>query len=468
MSNYELNFIKTIEYENLLWNINIVTQFSSILIQFYSKNSFYLYESILAINDLHQKFNNNNLTIKEIFNIISTNLIDSEKFKIEKNIYNVKLIILNNFNAIEIILENKLYSSNILQKLIESIEIVKKENVEIKNELSNTKKEINFLNEKIKNLEEKNELILEKQRKNIPLIKTSLEFKKSLIAHDSGITSISYFPSGDLISVSYDKSIKFWSKNDFKLLNSIENAHNKNINYVCVKDQNNFLTCSSDKNIKFWSNINNNWINIEEISNAHNDSINKCIYYINNKIISCSKDKTIKLWQKEQNKNYQCETIFTHLDYIKSIILINEKNYLISSGGDGTKIWNLNNKENIISFPEAKCYGTNALIQLDYYRIIIGGDNIKIISLSEMKIIKYINNQSTCWGLCSIEKEGIFISGGWMHDLRIYRYDNYECIQTIQNVHNGCIEGIIYCNNQLIVSYANDKNIKLWLIKNLI
>ena len=95
----------------------------------------------------------------------------------------------------------------------------------------------------------------------------------------------------------------------------------------------------------------------------------------------------------------------------------------------------------------------------------VGGDDIKIISLPQLKIIKSINNQSTCWGLCSIENEGIFISGGWMHDLRVYRYDNYECIQIIKNVHNGSIEGIIYYNNELILSYANDKIIKLWKIK---
>ena len=45
MSNYELNFLKTIEFNHKVWNISIITQFSSILIQFYSKNSFYLYES---------------------------------------------------------------------------------------------------------------------------------------------------------------------------------------------------------------------------------------------------------------------------------------------------------------------------------------------------------------------------------------------------------------------------------------
>ena len=463
MSNYELNFLKTIEFNHKVWNISIITQFSSILIQFYSKNSFYLYESILTLNELQTIFNNN-LSIKEFFQIILSNLIDEKNFKIENNNNNIKLLFLTQ-NKIEIILENKIFSSNILQKIIENIELIKKENEEIKLELSYTKKEIKSLNEKIKFLEDKNKIIFETEKQNNPTINTNLEFKKTLNAHESGITSINFFPSGDLISVSYDKSIKFWSKNDFQLTNKIQNAHEKNINYVYIKDSNNFITCSADKNIKFWNKINNNWIKSDEIANAHKDSINKCIYYINDKIISCSKDRTIKLWQKENSLNYQCETIFTHSDYIKSILYLNDKNYLISSGGDGTKIWNLNNKENIISIPEAKCYGTNALIRLDYYRIIVGGDDIKIISLPQLKIIKSINNQSTCWGLCSIENEGIFISGGWMHDLRVYRYDNYECIQIIKNVHNGSIEGIIYYNNELILSYANDNIIKLWKIK---
>ena len=36
------------------------------------------------------------------------------------------------------------------------------------------------------------------------------------------------------------------------------------------------------------------------------------------------------------------------------------------------------------------------MLYLDYYRIMVGGDDIKIISLPQLKIIKSINNQSIC------------------------------------------------------------------------
>lgn len=92
MSNYELNFLKTIEFNHKVWNISIITQFSSILIQFYSKNSFYLYESILTLNELQTIFNNN-LSIKEFFQIILSNLIDEKNFKIK-----IIIIILNYYS----------------------------------------------------------------------------------------------------------------------------------------------------------------------------------------------------------------------------------------------------------------------------------------------------------------------------------------------------------------------------------
>ena len=82
-----------------------------------------------------------------------------------------------------------------------------------------------------------------------------------------------------------------------------------------------------------------------------------------------------------------------------------------------------------------------------------GGKNL------DVTIIKSINNQSTCWGLCSIENEGIFISGGWMHDLRVYRYDNYECIDIIKDAHLSHITGFIEFKNDLIGLYSSDAKI---------
>ena len=73
----------------------------------------------------------------------------------------------------------------------------------------------------------------------------------SINPHNDEINSMSIFPSGNLISVSDDKSIKIYD-NNFNIIQSIENAHDESIDYVNIKDENNFVTCSKDKSIKTW------------------------------------------------------------------------------------------------------------------------------------------------------------------------------------------------------------------------
>ena len=59
------------------------------------------------------------------------------------------------------------------------------------------------------------------------------------------------FPSGNISSVSKDKSIHIYD-NNLNILQDIQNAHEDLICYIDIKDENNFVTCSNDKNIKTW------------------------------------------------------------------------------------------------------------------------------------------------------------------------------------------------------------------------
>ena len=61
-----------------------------------------------------------------------------------------------------------------------------------------------------------------------------------------------------------------------------------------------------------------------------------------------------------------------------------------------------------------------------------------------------------------IEKNGIFLIGGWSKDILIYRKDNFECIQTIQNAHEKSINGFIQLKNGNILSYSNDEKINIY------
>ena len=141
---------------------------------------------------------------------------------------------------------------------------------------------------------------------------------------------------------------------------------------------------------------------------------------------------------------------------------------LISSGLDGTKFWDLNdyNNINLIQyFQDTWCGWNNGLCRLNQNTIIVEsqkGNSLKVISILEKRIIKEINNPFYCYSISLIDDKGIFLVGGRSKDIIIYRNDNYESIQTIQNAHDDNIKGFIELKDGSIASYSNDKKIKIW------
>ncbi len=97
------------------------------------------------------------------------------------------------------------------------------------------------------------------------------------------------------------------------------------------------------------------------------------------------------------------------------------------------------NFECITNIKEVICYNTNMLKELDDDRIIVGDDIIKVISKSNKTIIKEINNEFRCIGLCVIREKKIFLIGGYDNQIRIYRSDIFELIETINNARDDWI-----------------------------
>ena len=104
----------------------------------------------------------------------------------------------------------------------------------------------------------------------IHLSKYNLNNINSIIQYEDCVNSISIFPSGNIISVSGDKSIIIYDIH-FNILEQIKNTHDKGICYIEVKDENNFITCLIDKSIKLWIKKENKWILNQMIKNAHEE-----------------------------------------------------------------------------------------------------------------------------------------------------------------------------------------------------
>ena len=284
---------------------------------------------------------------------------------------------------------------------------------------------------------------------------------KSIYTNNNCVYSVSSFPSGNIVSVSNDKSIKIYDIH-YNIIQNIKNAYLGPINYVDIKDDNNFVACSDDKNIKTWIKDKKDYIINKIIKNAHNDSITKVIYFSNRNLISCSYDKTVKIWE-ENNKNYQLISILNHSNLVWSILLLNDKNILISSGWNGTKFWNINNMELIQYLNKVQCSSWNSLCRIENDKIIVGqGKLVQIVSLIKKRIIKEINLLFDCIGIRIIKEKKIFLIGGKSKNILIYNYENYDYIQTIKNAHEDYIIGFIELKNSSIISFSNDNTIKIW------
>ena len=477
-------FNNKVEKNYKQYKILLIPEKETINISIQNNSSNAIFESDFNIEYLH-KILMSSFTIKEIIDFISTS-INKKNIEIKENKMNLKLIFISSLfsnQSIELIIKKKIKITEefiemlfnqmqfILTKneqLEKRIELLEKENNIIKKEIKKSEENLNSkilncdikkkeIEERIKHLEKYNI----NQKKYVPKIEYKLNKTKTINSYNGLISSISSFPSGNIISVSYDKSIKIFD-NNFNLIQIINNAHDSSIFNIDIQNENNFVTCSADNNIKTWIKNNNNFKLNNIIENAHNNTIYKVIYDSKGNLYSCSYDKTVKKWEFNNNK-YQNVINLNHNSWVNSILLLENMNLLISTGEGGTRFFNINNYECIYYIKDAICNNRNALCKIDNDKIIIGAYNfIKIISLKEKKVIKIIDNCFRCWGINVIDDKGIFIIGGKSKVIKVYRNDNFECIQTIENGHKEGINGFCELYDKSIISFSDDKTINLW------
>ena len=313
-----------------------------------------------------------------------------------------------NFNNI-INLESKFKGIN------EILIILEEENVNINNKINLGNSKIKEINERVINLEEIkinerinylekdnvninniiNEFVLNQNQNEIKeqnLTKINLTNTNTIQKHLSRVQSASIFPSGNIVSVSDDKSIIIYD-NLFNVLQIISDAHSQQIYYIEIKDENNFVTCSNDKTIKTWIKRNNKFEINKTINNAHNDAVIKVIYNSKGNLISCSFDYSIKIWEEKNGEYINIKTL-SHSKYIFTLLLLEDKNLLVSSGADGTIFWDLNNNYQKIIFNDTYCEWNHGIERIGNDRIIIQDNstfNLNIFSISQKK------NNSTNW-----------------------------------------------------------------------
>ena len=97
---------------------------------------------------------------------------------------------------------------------------------------------------------------------------------------------------------------------------------------------------------------------------------------------------------------------------------------------------------------------------------------MKIISLTEIKVIKVIELEFGFTAIKFIKDKGLFLVGGFRtlvkggsSTIKVFRNDNFEIIKTINDVHKDAIKGFHILQNGLIGSFSFDYVINIWSLK---
>ena len=282
--------------------------------------------------------------------------------------------------------------------------------------------------------------------------------------HTGRINFVDSFPSGNLISVSDDFSINIYDQN-FNIIQKISEAHNHGITFVDIKDENNFVTCSGDQNIKTWKKEGNKFIENIIILKAHNEKIFKVNYFKGDNLISCSEDGTIKFWEKIKSKYQNVISLKWNMK-IYSFLYLEDKEMFIVGGESGTILYNIIYFTIIQTFFETFCGSWNSLIRIDDDRILVQTkfccSMIAVISIKQKSIFLCFVNDFQLLGAGLIKEKNIFVIGGMDQKINVYRSNDYYCIQTINDAHDDYIVGFTVLPNKLLLSYSQDRKIKVW------
>ena len=309
--------------------------------------------------------------------------------------------------------------------------------------------------------------------------------------------------------ITFDLNQKF---GNFKIFQSIERAHNTDINCMIKLNGNIIVTGDLEGYIRLWKITGKGLYNFQT-EKAHESQIQSIINLSNKKFSSCSGLESIILIWKEniENDKYKIiQKINLENKICTALNTLNDKESLLLALNDNKYyIYTNKNNEYIENGQFGKHEGTiNCIIQLKNERIVTASDDKSIIIWNKKKreckltshkdcvnVVIELNDNYICSGSsdkniiiwkknasskfekylileghleavkCLIYfKDKRIISGSQDNIIKIWLLsrNNYICSHTICE-HKSCVSGLVNFNNEAFISCSYDKTIKIWV-----
>ena len=321
-----------------------------------------------------------------------------------------------------------------------------------------------------------------KKKEKITMDNKQIINTKTINDHSDIGNSLIMLKDKRIASSSQDNTIKIFDTNNNYHCDITIKGHNDYVTSIAELDNGNIASCSWDYSIKIWSISKNSYKCLSTIRNAHQNWILKIVFVHPNRIASISTDETIKIWTFDKNEiklqkqlnsvinPKQKELFIAFYTLGCSIYFMQNKNFLIS----GTEhkelmVWDMEDYQRVNIVENVGCYWSNAIYQYDNDRVIVGGRNMFYVvfidrvgswveySYSDsslgfvLSFLKLFDNDTI---LCGCE-------GGKL--LRFNLKTNAHSF--VERTHVCFINDILSINDMKILTCSTDETIKEWVIK---
>ncbi|KAF9355630.1 hypothetical protein BGX34_010335 [Mortierella sp. NVP85] len=322
--------------------------------------------------------------------------------------------------------------------------------------------------------------------------------------HSNSVTNVAFSPRGNIVSASFDRTVRLWDFETGTCLNSLT-AHTSTVNSAVFSPRGDYIaSCSSDNTIRVWNVESGECRHILEgheesvlsvafsptgvhvasagsdktvrlwdvesavcltIFNGHGDDVNSVAYSPHGHlVVTGSDDATVRLWDLETEA---CRYVLRgHTGWVMSVAFSPQGDTIASGGSDkSVRLWDVETGACQHVFPRYNGWIRAVAFSPNGDQIASGcGD--KTVRLWDMKssIRHHIPNGhiGAVRSVAISPKDGRTASGGDDKTIRLWEFDSGVCLDILRG-HKGCVMGIAFSSNgDRIVSGSSDQTVRLW------
>lgn len=267
----------------------------------------------------------------------------------------------------------------------------------------------------------------------------------------------SYFGHLKLFEEEWKCKSKLKSNFEGKCVKTLDGHRGFVSNAIFIDETEELVTSSYDKTIKIWDTSSGNCLRTLQ---GHKDKIT-CMQIVNNQIFTGSNDKTIKIWDK--NTGECVKTLNGHNLFI-SCLAVDSRRIFSASGDNTIKIWNISSGKIINTLEGDQKIVFLALLNS---KILISvGLNIKKWNIEYGRCEQTLNcNYPSPFRCATLLDQNLLLTGSENGVIREFDLKRFYCRREFV-AHNGKINCLKALENEQLITGSTDGLVKIWDFKN--